>query len=135
MWQCPTCERLFKNTNQVHMCTRKDIGELFLDKPDELVLAYDDIIQHIKHWKPFSQGASVHSIIVTSKKAWLILKPMKKELDVKFYTDQPIASDRVKKITEYRNKFAHHIRISHPLQVDQEVFNLLKEGFDYSIKQ
>ena len=117
------------------MCTQKDIGELFLEKPDELVLAYDDIIQHIQHWKPFSQGASVHSIIVTSKKAWLIIKPMKKELDVKFYTDQPIASDRIKKITEYRNKFAHHIRISDPMQVDQEVFALLRDGFNYSIQE
>jgi hypothetical protein len=116
------------------MCSKKDIGELFIGKPDSLVLAYDDIIQHISTWKPFSAGASVHSIIVTSKKAWLIIKPMKKELDVKFYTDRLIESERIHKVTEYRNKFAIHLRVHDSFQLDQEFFRLLKEGFNYSLE-
>lgn len=58
MWKCPECKRLFKNTNQSHMCTTKDGGEL---------------------------------------QAWLIIKPMKKELDVKFYAENPVDSDRIRR--------------------------------------
>ena len=133
MWKCPECNRLFKNTNQFHMCSTKEIGELFLDKPDALVLAYDDIIQGISGWKPFSSGASVHSIIITSKKAWLIIKPMKKELDVKFYTAQPVDSDRIRRTTTYPNKVAHHLRISDPVQVNREFFEILRHGYEYSL--
>lgn len=115
------------------MCTQKDVGELFLGKPDALVLAYDNIIQGISSWDPFSSGASVHTIIVTSKRAWLIIKPLKKELDVKFYTDQPVESDLIHKITEYRGKFANHIRIREPWEVNDEVLRLLRYGFDYSL--
>jgi len=134
MWECPTCHRLFKNTNQSHMCSTKDIGELFVGKPDALVLAYDDIYQVISGWKPFSCGASVHSIIVTSKTAWLIIKPMKKELDVKFYSAHPVDSERIHRTTTYSNKIAHHLRIRDPIQVDQGFFDIIRHGFEFSIK-
>ncbi|MEM6261040.1 MAG: DUF5655 domain-containing protein [Bacteroidota bacterium] len=134
MWQCPVCKRNFKQTNQFHMCTTKDIGELFLGKPDELVLAYDDLVQGMAGWEPNSIGASIHSIVMTSKKAWLIIKPMKSQLDVKFYTDDPPISKRIKKTTSYRNKFACHIRIAHPDEIDEEVFFLLRKGFEHSLE-
>lgn len=82
------------------MCVKKDIGELFLGKPDDLVLAYDAILQATETWTPNTQGASVHSIIFTSQKAWLIVKPMKKELDVKFYYGTTIESNLIKKVSK-----------------------------------
>lgn len=47
MWQCPKCKRKFQKNKQSHMCTQKDVGELFVGKSDEMVLAYDDILQVI----------------------------------------------------------------------------------------
>ncbi|QCK16560.1 DUF5655 domain-containing protein [Mangrovivirga cuniculi] len=79
------------------MCSTKGIGELFLGKSDEMVIAYDDLTNKISQWKPYSAGASTHSIVVTSKKAWLIIKPMKNELDLKFYYDEKLVSPRIKK--------------------------------------
>ena len=63
------------------MCTTKDIGELFIDKPDELVLAFDKIATRVLDWEPSHMGASIHSVVFTNKKAWLIIIPMKKVLD------------------------------------------------------
>ena len=134
MWTCPKCNRNFKNTNQFHMCVEKDIGELFLDKPDELVLAYDAILQATESWTPNTQGASVHAIIFTSKKAWLIVKPMKSELDVKFYYSEPIASDLVKKTSKMGKKYGHHMRISEAWQVTSEMIELLRIGYKFSLK-
>lgn len=42
MWTCPNCHRNFKTINQSHTCRDEDAGKLFLDRPDELVLAYAD---------------------------------------------------------------------------------------------
>lgn len=134
MWNCPKCKRKFKSTNQFHMCTSKSIGEIFFDKPDALVIAYDDIVQRVSAWKPNSIGASVHAVVMCSKKAWLILKPMKAALDVKFYYDEQIDSDRLKKVYQNGSKYAHHIRISHPDELDDEIFRLLSMGFEYSLK-
>ena len=134
MWQCPRCKRQFQKNNQSHMCTLKDIGELFEGKSDEMVLAYDDIVQVISRWEPCSIGASVNTIIATSKKAWLIIRPMKKELDVKFYHDEEISSKKIKKQSLWGKKYAYHIRISRPEELDEEVFRLLKLGYEYSLK-
>ncbi len=134
MWTCERCQRNFKSTNQSHTCTTIDIGELFVGKPDDLVLAFDDILMGVAHWEPNSIGAARHSIVFTNHKAWLIVKPMKTELDVKFYHDTPIESDRFKRIKEYNNKYAHHIRIKHPNEINEAFFELLKLGYDYALQ-
>lgn len=134
MWQCPACKRNFKHRNQFHMCSDVEIGELFMDKPDELVLAYDDIVQAVADWQPNSIGASLQSVVMSSQKAWLIIKPMKKELDLKFYFGEQLDSDRLKGVYRSGKKFAHHIRVSDPEELDAEVFRLLRMGFEYSLK-
>ncbi|MEM6800144.1 MAG: DUF5655 domain-containing protein [Bacteroidota bacterium] len=116
------------------MCIQKDVGELFVGKPDELVLAYDDIIQVISQWEPHSLGASINTIVITSQKAWLIIKPMKKELDLKFYHDEALGSKKLKKVQAWGKKFAHHIRIKGPEELDEEVLELLRMGFEYSLR-
>lgn len=133
MWTCPTCNRKFKATNQHHMCTTKDIGELFLDKPDDLVLAFDRIMTSVMVWKPNDLGASIHSVVFTNKKAWLIIKPMRKELDVKFYYHEHIHSGLVKKYVKYPNKVAHHLRVSQEDDITSEFLGLLSMGYTYAM--
>lgn len=116
------------------MCTTKDIGELFIDKPDELVLAFDKIATRVLAWEPSHMGASIHSVVFTNKKAWLIIKPMKKVLDVKFYHEDRLDSDLIMRTTQYRNKFAHHIRVASEYEIDQAFFKLLRIGYDHAMK-
>ena len=105
MWTCPVCNRKFKTTNQSHMCTTKDIGELFLDKPDELVLAFDRIMSEVMQWEPNYMGPSTKAVVFTNKKAWLIIRPMRKELDVKFYYHEELESRWVKRHSKYSWRF------------------------------
>jgi addiction module HigA family antidote len=62
MWTCPRCERRFKSPNQSHTCSDTTIGELFLDRSDELVLAFDRILQAVMQWQPNSVGAARHAV-------------------------------------------------------------------------
>ncbi|MEM1136166.1 MAG: DUF5655 domain-containing protein [Bacteroidota bacterium] len=133
MWTCPKCKRKFKSNNQYHICTTKDIGELFLDKSDELVLAFDRVMTEVMVWKPNDLGASIHSVVFTNKKAWLIIKPMKSVLDVKFYYKEIIESDLIAKRTKYPNKFAHHIRVASEEEVTPEIIKLLRMGYEYAL--
>lgn len=110
-----------------------EVGELFIGKPDTLVLAYDDIVQKVADWQPNSIGASRHSIVMSSGKAWLIIKPMKTALDLKFYYREQLDSYRLKNVYTMGKKYAHHIRVHTPEELDAEVFRLLKKGFAYSL--
>ena len=134
MWTCPNCERLFKTTNQSHYCVNKTIDDLFLNRPDHLVLAFDKIMTRVLQWEPNSLGPSKHAVVFTNRKAWLILKPMSKELDLKFYYSEPLESPALKKVAATGNKFAHHIRIKDEDEVTDEVLRLLKEGFAFGMK-
>ena len=134
MWTCPDCQRKFKTTNQSHTCVNVDIGELFMGKPDDLVLAYDTLYQRVMPWQPNSVGATAKAIVFASKKAWLIVKPMKAELDLKFYYHEPIESDLIKRRGVMGKKHAHHIRINHEDQVGPQLLELLKMGHEFSIR-
>ena len=134
MWTCKTCKRKFKTKNQSHSCVVKDIGELFIDRPDSLVLAFDKLMNAVLEWQPNSYGASINAIVFTNKKAWLIVKPMKSELDIKFYNDVQLDSSLLHKITNYSNKYAHHIRIKDEDEVTPKLIDLLKIGFDFALK-
>lgn len=134
MWTCPKCNRRFKTMHQSHSCTQLDAGELFFGKSDELVQAYDAIVQATKTWSPNSIGTAKHTIVFTSTKAWLIIKPMKKGLEVKFYYNSPIDSERFSKITSFYGKFVHYILLQSPEEVDQEFIKLIRKGYDYTIE-
>ena len=114
------------------MCTTMDIGTLFIDKPDEIVLAFDTYSQVIMAWQPNYMGPSTKSIIFTNKKAWLIVKPMKKELDLKFYLSEKKEHSLIRKHQKYPNKYAHHIRIQHEQEITTKLVELLKKGFNYA---
>ena len=132
MWTCPKCDRNFKSANQWHMCTDKTIDELFEGKPDNLVLAFDKVLISVIDWEPCAVGMSTKSIVFSKEKAWLIVKPMSKELDLKFYNSEIIQNPRIKKTSKWGNKYAHHIRVSYDHQVDDEVISLLRVGYEFA---
>jgi hypothetical protein len=113
-----------------HTCSQTEIGELFKNKSDELVLAFDAIINLTEPWKPNTSGAAKHSIVFHSKRAWLIVKPMKSELDLKFYLDTELESEVFRKVTDFFGKYAHHIRIKNEQDLNKEVVDLLRIRLD-----
>lgn len=131
MWTCSKCERNFKSVNQSHMCSTNTIDDIFEGVAENLVLAFDQVLINVIDWEPCSVGASTKSIVFTKEKAWLIVKPMAKQLDIKFYHSEKIEHPLIKKTTQYNNTFAHHIRISDESQVTTEMLALLRKGYDF----
>jgi hypothetical protein len=74
------------------MCTTKTIDDLFEKRADNVILAFESVLNVTMDWEPQSVGASVNTVIFTNKKAWLIVRPMTKELDLKFYYSEPLDS-------------------------------------------
>lgn len=132
MWTCPECDRNFKNTNQSHMCTNTTIDDIFADKPAELLLAFDKLLVGVIDWEPSSVGTSTKAVIFTKEKAWLIVKPMAKALDIKFYYPTLINHKLIKKTNDYGGKIAHHIRIKNDIEVNNDLLNLLYKAYKES---
>lgn len=131
MWTCPRCERRFNREKQSHYCTTKSIDELFVGRPEDVLLAFDKVLLATYEMGDISVGASVNTVIFTNKRAFLIVRPMSKLLDIKFYHDELIKSGKFHKSGEWGKKFYFHIRAKDEHDIDDEVVNLLKKGFDY----
>ena len=134
MWTCPKCERRFNKDNQSHYCTTKSIDDLFEGKSEDLILAFDKVLLAIYEMGEISIGASVNTVIFTNKKAFLIVRPMAKLLDLKFYSDELLKGAKIYKAGEWGKKFFIHIRVKNDDDVDDEVINLLKKGYDFGLK-
>ncbi len=134
MWTCPNCERQFKTTNQSHTCGNVSIDDLFEGRPDDLVLAFDRLLALVVDWEPISIGTAKHTIVLTNRKAWLIVKPMRKELDIKFYYQEALESDLLHRVVSTYQKYAHHIRIRTAEEITEEMLGLLRKGYDYALQ-
>ena len=134
MWTCLTCTRQFKTVNQSHSCVSQDLGRLFEGRPDHLVLAFDTLMTAVLDWQPQTVGASKNAIVFTNKKAWLIVKPLRAELDVKFYSDEILDSPLVKKITLWNKKQGHHVRLRDEREVTPALLTLLRRGYDFALR-
>ncbi len=116
------------------MCTTKTIDDLFVGKRENVVLAFESVLRVTMDWEPQTIGASVHTIIFTSRKAWLIVRPMSKELDLKFYYNEPLDSSLIFKIVPYGKQFGHHIRLKDGSHMSNELIDLLRKGFERSLE-
>lgn len=134
MWTCPKCERRFKNENQAHYCVDVTIDELFEGKPDNLILAFDKVLLDVYEFGDIGVGTSKNTVIFASVKAFLIVRPMSKMLDLKFYFDKELHSPKIHQSGKYGKKYYYHIRVKDSSEVDDEVISLLKKGYDFSKK-
>ena len=133
MWTCPKCDRRFNRDNQSHYCTTKSIDDLFKGKPDDLILAFDQVLLQVYEFGEITVGASVNTVVFTNKKAFLIIRPMSKLIDIKFYSYLEFKSPKIHKSGPWGSKYYYHIRIADESQIDDEVVGLLKKGYDYGM--
>lgn len=134
MWTCPKCERVFKSNNQSHYCNEATLDDIFANKPDDLLLAFDCIMTEVVNWDQVTVGAARKAVVFSTGKAWLILRPMSKVLDIKFYNDTPLDSRKIHKIDMWGKKYAHHIRVKNEEEINEEVFKLLRRGYEFSFE-
>ena len=129
MWTCPKCERTIKNKNQWHNCVKVDIDSLFQNKDPILITLFDKLLFELGDWENVNISATKNCIVFLKSQTFLIIKPMKKELDVKFYL--PAYSDQfpITKCTEYSGKFETHLRISEIEQITTQVYKLIKTSY------
>lgn len=136
MWTCPKCQRPFKTTNQSHFCGETTIDEILEGKPENVLLAFDDVLLATADWQPNVITPALKAIVFSNVRAWLIVRPMTKVLDVAFYTEEVIVHPAIHKSAQYINKpkFRHQIRLSGPGELTSEMLDLLRLGYDYAMR-
>lgn len=129
-WTCPNCERELQNPGQRHYCARVSLDSLFKDRPAELVLVFDKILAEVADWEGVLVGTTPNCIVFTRRLTFLVIRPMKRELDIKFYSKVPHPEKPVLKSVAWGNKFENHIRIAQLDDLRPALFGYLRESYE-----
>ena len=129
---CPHCERKLRNINAWHYCKKIEIDELFVDKSDEIVLAFDTILQQVSSWENVEISATKNCVVFAKNKTFLVLKPMRKCLEAKFYSNTFLDDEALYKCSVWNSKFEGNMRFKNEKQLSQKLFDYVKKSHQIS---
>jgi hypothetical protein len=129
---CPRCERKLRNANAWHYCQKVSIDELFIGKPDEVVLCFDAILQQIAEWDDVEITATKNCVVCVRNQTFLVMKPMKTCLEVKFYAPEFIDDDRLHKCSVWNRKYQGILRLTHEKQLHASFIHYFQHSYAIS---
>src|SRR6202012_5471092 len=97
-WTCPKCDRELPSKDFRHYCARVSVDSLFEGRSAEMVLAFDKILAEVADWEKVLVSTTPNCIVFYRRTGFLILRPMKKWLEVKFYKKGASGKKEEKKV-------------------------------------
>jgi predicted transport protein len=131
-WICPKCSRKLSRPNAWHQCMQKSVEALFERKDPALYTLFKRVHDRIKKWDSVSASATQNCVVYVAETTFLILRPMKSALDLKFYLKQPMEEFPVYKVQRWGGRFVHGIRLFDKQDLDKTVWSLLEQSYKES---
>ncbi|GAA4329218.1 hypothetical protein GCM10023149_33760 [Mucilaginibacter gynuensis] len=101
----------------------------------ELVLAFDKILAEVADWEKVLVGVTPNCIVFTRRVGFLIIRPMKKWLDIKFYSAVALSAKPVIKSIKVGNKYENHIRVDASDDVRAGLFVYIRGSYELMRKK
>lgn len=130
LFTCPKCDRPLTKKNSWHYCKKTDISSLFENKPPALKLLFDKLFAEVGTWEDVYASASKTCIVFIAAKTFLVVKVMKRELDLKFVLPKEMDAFPVYKIARYGNKTEHYTRLSSEEDLDADVLSMIHQSYE-----
>lgn len=119
----------------MHICGERTIDEIFERANEEVVLAFDDLLLATAAWEPNLVTPARKAIMFTNKRTWAVVRPLKTQLDISFFTPEPKTDRFIHKSAPDNmggKKFRHQIRLSGPGQLTDGMLVALREGWTWA---
>ncbi|CAN5120770.1 hypothetical protein BH09BAC6_BH09BAC6_23770 [soil metagenome] len=129
-WTCPNCERELKNEQQRHYCVKVNLDDLFKGKPDELVLLFDKLLAEVADWPEVLVGTTPNCIVFVHNQTFFVIRPMQKQLDLKFYSAAKIDELPIIKSIPVAGRFQNNIRLSNTNELRPQLFSWIRESYE-----
>ena len=109
---CPKCGRTIRSVNQWHYCSKVDLESLFERKEKLVNFLFEKLLSEIIDWENMAYSATKNCIVFIHNKTFLVVKPMKSTLDLKFYLPYFSEEFPVYKSVPRSGKFETNIRLN-----------------------
>ena len=129
-WTCPKCDRELPWAEYRHYCAQVNLDSLFDGRSPELVLVFDKILAEVADWPKVLIGVTPNCIVFTRRVGFLIIRHMKKELDIKFYSKMAHQEKPVIKSIASGKKFENHIRVSSLDDLQPTLFRYIRQSYE-----
>ena len=103
---------------------------MFEGKPPELKRLFDKLLTEVTSWDSVQASASKTCIVFIAAKTFLVVKVMKRELDIKFVLPEEMDAFPVYKIARYGNKMEHYIRLAEVEDLDMDVLSMIHQSYE-----
>jgi hypothetical protein len=126
---CPNCNRTIRSLNSIHYCKEVVIDDLFVKKNDEVVLAFDRLLQMVADWEGVEISGTKNCIVFVRNKTFLVAKPMTKCLEIKFYADKQIEDEELYKCHLWNSKYECILRIQNENELKPRHTQFFKNSY------
>jgi hypothetical protein len=126
---CPKCNRSLRNINAFHYCKEVDIDELFVNKSDDILMAFDKLLEHTQFGEDVAMSATKNCVVFVRNKTFLVVKPMTKWLEVKFYSIEMIEDEDLYKCHVWGGKYEGICRVSNAQGFKSKFFQYFRNSY------
>jgi len=128
-WICPKCERELKKPNQMHWCVKVSVDDLLAGQPADIVLVCEKLLAEIYGWEGVTISCSKNYIVFVHKQTFFLIRPMKNQLALKFYSENKIEDAIVSKSTLIAKRYENHINITSLDDLTPKVLTLIRGSY------
>ncbi|WP_086541186.1 DUF5655 domain-containing protein [Algoriphagus antarcticus] len=112
------------------MCSKAELSTLFERNPKELEFAFDKILAEIYEWYKVIVSNTQNAVMFVHRQTFLIIRPMSKFLDLKFYSKDQQPCPPFFKSTQVSKKFENHYRISSLDELSPTLIRLIRQSYE-----
>lgn len=131
MWICPTCNREFKNTNQIHSCKLLKVEDFFENRPPILWDTYQKLLEVVGTFGAFRVEILHRNVIfLKTISNFLWVKRKKKHLEICFFLDHVEDVPPVVKFKQFsKNRIIHVVPIDEPSDIDNQLIEWMQASY------
>ena len=134
MWTCPLCNQQFVNTNQVHSCNDKALGDFLNGKSIHTVGLFNHLVNEFQHIGEVTVHPTKSMIAFAARTRFAyVIQLGKNFVDVVFPFKQPfndtLCFNKIKPVPG-SNDYNHHLRLYFTDDINDEVKMYMKMAYE-----
>ena len=127
---CPKCDRELVSETQTHYCAKVSLDDLFKGRSPELILLFDKLLAEVADWPDVLIGTTPNCITFVHRQTFFVIRPMQKQLDLKFYSAIKIEHAPVIKSIGVAGRFQNNVRLSDVSDLRPQLFGWIRDSYE-----